>query len=163
MLVAQGKPTKLSQAFQLARDAALAAQMARRPRTSGRQEGNSSQKGQGRGQGKFLGQHSGTGKGSALNRRYQAQGQNVQKRGIRGRGQASRPPVPPQSSVVVRQPPQQQVSGPGQRGRGHGNQRRPRVVAIAAQVEHGDGWSVGPGGCSARSRDRNRCFLAPLH
>ena len=161
MLVSQGKPAGLSQAFQLAKDMALAAQMARRPGTSGNTEGNRSQKGQGRGQGKFSGQHSGTGKDSAPDRRYKAQGYNVQHGGRnRGRGQAGRPHVPPQPSVVVRQPAQQQASGPGQRGRRQGNQRRPRAVVIAAQVDHGDGWSAGPGGCSARSRDRNRCFLA---
>ena len=42
VLVAQGKPTGLSQAFQLARDATLAAQMARRPGISGKTEGSSS-------------------------------------------------------------------------------------------------------------------------
>ena len=141
VLVAQRKPTQLTQAFQLARDIALAAQMARRPGTSGRAEGSSGQKGQGRGQGRSSGQHSGTGQDSALHRVYRVQRQHVQHRGIRGRGQAGRPPVPPQSSVVVRQPAQQQASGPGQRGRGQGNQRRPRAVVIAAQVDHGDGWS----------------------
>ena len=35
VLVFQGEPTQLDQVFQLARDAALAAQMARRPGTSG--------------------------------------------------------------------------------------------------------------------------------
>ena len=65
VLVSQGKPTRLSQAFQLARDAALAAQMARRPGISGSTEGSSSQKGQGRGQGKFSGQHRGTGQSLA--------------------------------------------------------------------------------------------------
>ena len=62
VLVSQGKPTRLDQAFQLARDAALAAQMARRPGTSGTQEGSSSQKGQGRGQGKSTRQHRGQGR-----------------------------------------------------------------------------------------------------
>jgi len=163
VLVSQGKSTRLTQAFQLARDAALAAQMARRSGTSGKTEGTNSQKGQGRGQGRFSGQHRGTGQSSAPKRVYKAQRRNVQHGGrIRGRGQAGRPPVPPQPLVVVRQPAQQQASGPGQRGRGHGNQRRPRAVVIAAQVDHGDGWSTGPGGCSARSRDRNRCFLASV-
>ena len=135
--MSQGKPTRLSQAFQLARDAALAAQMARRPGTSGRAEGSSSQKGQGRGQGKSSGQHSGTGQSSAPNTAYQAQGRNVQHGGNRGRGQAGRPTVPPQPAVVVRQPAQHQASGSGQRGRPAGNQRRPRAAAIAAQVDQG--------------------------
>ena len=161
MLVSQGRPKHLTEAFQLARDIALAAQMARRPGTSGRAEGSSSQKGQGRGQSKFSGQHSGTRQDLAPDRVYRVQRQHVQHRGIRGRGQAGRPSVPPQPSVVVRQPAQQQqASGPGQRGRRQGNQRRPRAAAGAAQVVYGDGWSTGPGGCSARSRDRNRCFLA---
>ena len=56
VLVSQGKPKRLSQAFQLARDVALAAQMARRPGASGRGEGSSGQKGQGRGQDRSAGQ-----------------------------------------------------------------------------------------------------------
>ena len=48
VLVSQRKPTQLTQAFQLAREIAMAAQMARRPRTSG-STGNRSQKSQGRG------------------------------------------------------------------------------------------------------------------
>ena len=72
VLVSQGKPTRLTQAFQLAREAALAAQMARRPGTSGRAEGSSSQKGQGRGQGKSSGQHSGTGQSLAPYRVHRA-------------------------------------------------------------------------------------------
>ena len=55
VLVSQRRPKHLSQAFQLARDIAMAAQMARRPGTSGRTEGSRSQKGQGRGQGKSSG------------------------------------------------------------------------------------------------------------
>ena len=107
VLVSQKRPIHLTQAFQLARDIALAAQMARRPRTSGRAEGSSSQKGHGRGQGKSSGQHSGAGQNLVPDRIYRVQRQNVQHKGIRGRGQAGRPPVPPQSSVVVRQPAQQ--------------------------------------------------------
>ena len=63
VLVSQGKPKRLSQAFQLARDATLAAQMARRPNTSGRGEGSNSsgQKGQGRGQRQQTGQTQGQG------------------------------------------------------------------------------------------------------
>ena len=135
--------------------------MARRPGTSGRVEGSTSQKGQGRGQGKSSGQPSGIGQSSAPDRVYRVQRRHVQHGGNhRGRGQAGRPAVPPQPAVVVRQPAPHQVSGSGHRGRGQGNQRRPRAAAIAAQVDHGDGWSSGPGGCSARSRERNRCFLA---
>ena len=52
VLVAQGRPRTLTKAFQLARDAALAAQMSRRPGSSGKTDGSSGQKGQGRGQGK---------------------------------------------------------------------------------------------------------------
>ena len=70
VLVSQGKPKRLSQAFQLARDAALAAQMARRPGTSGRQEGSSGQRSQGRGQGRSSGQSSGQGQSSAPNVTY---------------------------------------------------------------------------------------------
>ena len=137
VLVSQGKPTRLTQAFQLARDAALAAQMARRPGGSGKTEGSSSQKGQGRGQGKSTGQHAGTGQSSAPNTAYQAQGYHVQQGGKnRGRGQAGRPPAPPQP-VVVRQPAQHQASGSGQRGRNAGNQRRPRAAALAAQDDQG--------------------------
>ena len=110
VLVSQGKPTQLSQAFQLARDVALAAQMARRPGSSKRTEGSSSQKGQGR----SSWQHSGTGQSSAPDRAYKVQRHNVQNGGRnRGRGQAGRPPVPPQPTDVVRQPAQHQASGFG--------------------------------------------------
>ena len=144
VLVSQGKPRKLSQAFQLARDAALAAQMSRRPGTSGRVEGSSGQKGQGRGHGRSQGQSSGQGQTSAPNVvYYQAQNKNVQQGGNRGRGQAGRPPVPPQATVVVRQPVPQQPAGSGQRGRGRGNQRKPRAAAIAAQDDQG---TAGPSG-----------------
>ena len=137
VLVSQGKPRKLSQAFQLARDAALAAQMARRPGTSGRGEGSSGQKGQGRGQGRSQGYASGQGQTSAPNAvYYSAPNKNVQG-GNRGRGQSGRPPVPPQATVVVRQPAPQQPVGSGQRGRGRGNQRKPRVAAVAAQEVQG--------------------------
>ena len=59
VLVSQGKPRRLSQAFQLARDAARAAQMLRRLGTSGRGEGSNVQKGQGRGHGRSQGNASG--------------------------------------------------------------------------------------------------------
>ena len=68
VLVSQGKPKRLSQAFQLARDAALAAQMARRPGASGRGEGSSGQKGQGRGQERSSGQQQRQGQTSAPKR-----------------------------------------------------------------------------------------------
>ena len=137
VLVSQGKPRRLSQAFQLARDAALAAQMARRPGTSGRGEGSSGQKGQGRGQGRSQGYVSGQGQTSAPNAvYYSAPNKNVQG-GNRSRGQSGRPPVPPQATVVVRQLAPQQPVGSGQRGRGRGNQRKPRVAAVAAQEVQG--------------------------
>ena len=160
VLVSQGRPKRLSQAFQLARDAALAAQMARRPGTSGRAEGSTSQKGQGRGQGKSLGQPSGTGQSSAPNTQYQAQRGNVQQGGnIRGRGQAGRPAVPPQPAVIVRQPPQHRASGSGQRGRGQGNQRRPRAAAMAAHVDQG---TAGPGDQEAAQHAAGRGSDASL-
>ena len=137
VLVSQGKPKRLTQAFQLARDAALAAQMARRPGTSGRGEGSSGQKGQGRGQERSAGQQQRQGQTSAPNVVfYKAQNKNVQGEN-RGRGQAGRPPVPPQATVVVRQPVPQQPGGSGPRGRGQGNQRKPRVAVIAAQEVQG--------------------------
>ena len=96
VLVSQGKPRRLSQAFQLARDAALAAQMSHHPGTSGRTEGSSGQKGQGRGHGRSQGQSSGQGQTSAPNVVYYlAQNKNAGTGGNRGRGQVGRPPVPP--------------------------------------------------------------------
>ena len=101
VLVSQGKPKRLSQAFQLARDAALAAQMARCQGTSGRGEGSSGQKGQGRGQERSAGHQQRQGQTSAPNVvYYKAQNKNVQGEN-RGRGQAGKPPVPPQATVVV--------------------------------------------------------------
>ena len=133
VLVSQGKPTDLSQAFQLARDAALAAQMSRRPGSSGCTEGNW-QKGQGRGQGWSSGQHQGPRQSRTPNIvHYTVQNRPVQTGGYRGRGQAGKPPVPPQATVVVRQPAPQQPVGSGQRGRGIGSQRKPWVAAVATQ------------------------------
>ena len=66
----------------------------------------------------------------------QAQNKNVQQGGNRGRGQAVKPPVP-QPTVIVRQSAPQQPVGSGQRGRGRGNQRKPRVAAVAAQDDQG--------------------------
>ena len=139
VLVSQGEPKRLSQAFHLAKKADLAAQMARRPGASGRGEGSGSsgQKGQGRGQGRQTGQPVGQGQKTTPNViYYQAQNKN-QQGGNRGRGQAGRPPVPPQAPVIVRQPAQQQPGGSGQRGRGAVNQRRPRVAFLAAQDAQG--------------------------
>ena len=55
ILVSQGRPKYLSKAFQLARDAALAAQMSRRPGSSS-QDSKGGQKSSGRGQSKPAGQ-----------------------------------------------------------------------------------------------------------
>ena len=146
VLVSQGRPKTLSKAFQLARDAALAAQMSRRPGSSS-QDPKGGQKSSGRNQSKPTGQQgqgsgtSGTGHSKVPNFVYA--NKNFQG-GNRGRGQAGRPPVPPQAPVVGYQPNQrQQPAGSGQRGRPVGNQRKPRVAVIATQVDEVMAGQVG--------------------
>ena len=141
-LVSQRRPRDLSRAFRLARDAALAAQMSRRPGGSGKKEDAGGQKGTGRGQSNQQSVQAGRGAGSSggtMQHRPNTvfvNAQGGQQRGGggnlgRGRGQAGRPSVPPQASYVVVQSNQRQPGGSGQRGRGSGNQRKPRVAAMA--------------------------------
>lgn len=136
VLVSQKRPRTLSQAFQLARDAALAAQMARRP-GGGKHEETNGKKNSGQGQKQQSGKGGrGAGNTSKIpNNVYYAQ----QQRGgfNRGRGQAGRQPGHSQVLELVHPSNQRQPSGSGQRGRGRGNQRRPRVAALTATDNEG--------------------------
>jgi hypothetical protein len=161
VLVSQKRPNTLSQAFQLARDAALAAQMARRP-GGGRQE-TSGKKEPGQGQRQQPGAGGrGTGGVSKIpNTTYYAPPQQQNRGGFgRGRGQAGRQPVPPQAPAVIVQSNPRPPGGSGQRGRGRGNQRRPQAAAIAAQVDEGE---AGPSGQEAAQLAAVHCTDASLH
>ena len=95
-----------------------------------------------------------------MNTQYYAQGQPNFSGGNRGRGQAGKPPVPPQGSGVVIQSNPRQPSGSGQRGRGRGNQRRPRVAFMVAQDDEG---MAGPSGQEAAQHAAVEDADASLH
>ena len=139
VLVSQKRPRTLSHAFQLARDAALAAQMARRP-GGGKQE-NSGKKEPSQGQQPGRGGRGTGGVSKTPNTTFFAPPQNFRGGYGRGRGQAGRQPVPPQAPVLVVQSNQRQPGGSGQRGRGRGNQKRPRVAVMVAQDDEGTAGS----------------------
>jgi hypothetical protein len=148
VIVSQGRPHTLSAAFQLARDASLAAQMARRP--GGRGDGGQKQvqNQQGKAKGSTGGKSGswGTSTSNVQHQQQQNRGQGQRQsfgNFSRGRGQAGKSHVPPQATVLVHQSAPTQPGGSGQRGRGRGNQRRPRVAFIAAQDDEGMAGQVG--------------------
>ena len=142
VLVSQRRPSTLNEAFQLARDAALAAQMARRP-GGGRNDGTGGQQSSGRRQGQQgnqQGAKSGSG-GASTSKNPNVIFYTANKTGNpqnRGGGQSGSRNAPPLAASGY-QSTQRQQGGSGQRGRGRGNQRRPRVAGMAAhETDQGD-------------------------
>ena len=164
--VSLGRPSTLSAAFQLARDAALAAQMARRPggqsdwkagtrKSSGRRQGQQRQQQEGRADigGASLSKH--------LNvliyspKRTKA----FSSLAYHGQGQAGYRDVSP-FAALGSQPTQRQQNGSGHRGRIFPNQSTPRVAVLATIDEEG---TAGPIGQEAARHAARTDTDAPLH
>ena len=139
VLVSQRRPRTLSEAFQIARDAALAAQMSRRPGGSKDEKAGAQKRDQGQHQ-KQQANQGGRGAGQVQKQpNVIFYSQNAQRyQGGRGRGQAGKPPVPPPAPAVIVQSQQRQQAGSGQRGRGRGNQRKSRVAVMATVDDEGE-------------------------
>ena len=164
IFVARKLPKTLSQAFQLARDAAMATLMSRRPGSRGQSE---------------------SGRQKSFGRRQGQQTSQLQRRRLRlksassndskfvkysthsnsfgtscGNGQAG------SKKVSRTAAPANQSSSQQQQRSGHWrlrwNQRKPRAAGIAAQVEQGTAGPLGQEAAQHAATNRNRCVLVSV-
>ena len=163
VLVCQERSETLSTAYQLARDAALAVQMARRPRGDARrrtQQGEHFKVSYPRGRDPWCVCWEGNGSRpeaavrsmrpwcwGSIKILYKTNDAQKLQRGfrLRGRGQSGIPSAPP-PVPGVNQPYPRQQGGSGLRGRRQGNQKTSRVTVLVTTVDQG---KAGPSGQEA--------------